>query len=105
VQFDPALCGIAQDHGPMLCGIARDHGPALCGIQILNKKCPPLCCIARDHGPPLCGIARDQHIFVNSSANLKQNLKIFYGINQGPRGNRLTKKTEGRKSRDTVPLS
>jgi hypothetical protein len=60
------LCGIAEDHGPALCGIARDHGPALCGI-------------ARDHGPALCGnpalcgIARDQHIFVNFSANSKQN--------------------------------
>jgi hypothetical protein len=31
-------------------------------------------------------------------------LKIFYGINQGPRGDWLTKKTEGRKSRDTAPL-
>jgi hypothetical protein len=26
-------------------------------------------------------------------------------VNQGPRGNCLMKKTEGRKSRDTVPLS
>jgi hypothetical protein len=40
----------------------------------------------------------------NSSANSEQNSKIFYGINLGPRCNRLAKKTEGKKSRDTVPL-
>jgi hypothetical protein len=71
-----------QDHGPVLCGIARDHGPALCVIaQDLHtnsvKKSPALCGIARDHGVALCGIAWDQHIFVNFSANLKQNSKIF----------------------------
>jgi hypothetical protein len=49
---------------PALCSIVQDHGPALC-------------CIARDHGPALCDIARDQYIFVNSSANSKQNAKIF----------------------------
>jgi hypothetical protein len=53
-----------RDHGPALCGIARDHDPALCGI-------------AGEHGPALCGIARDQHIFINFSANWKQNSKIF----------------------------
>jgi hypothetical protein len=31
----------------------------------------------RDHDPALCGIVRDQHIFVNFSANSKQNSKIF----------------------------
>jgi hypothetical protein len=47
-HFDPALCGIAHDHGPALCGIAQDHGPALCGIaQDLHtnsiQKSPALC--------------------------------------------------------------
>jgi hypothetical protein len=39
MYFDPALCGIARDHGPALCGIVRELSveifpadPALCGI-------------------------------------------------------------------------
>jgi hypothetical protein len=56
-------------------------------------------------GPALCGIARDQTLRANISANSKQNSKIFEGVNLGPRGNRFTKKTEGRISRDTVPLN
>jgi hypothetical protein len=46
----------------------------------------------------------NQPTLVNISANSKQNSKIFKGVNLGPRDNRLTKKTEGRKFRDTVPL-
>jgi hypothetical protein len=57
----------AIQHGAKVC----PFDPALCNFD------PALCGIARDHGPVLCGIARDQHIFVNSSANSKQNLKIF----------------------------
>jgi hypothetical protein len=47
---------------------------------------------------------QNQTLRANISANSKQNSKIFQGVNLGPRDNRLTKKTEGRKSRDTVPL-
>jgi hypothetical protein len=41
------------------------------------------------------------HISVNS----KQNSKRLYPVNQGPRTDVLIKKTEGRKSRDTVFLN
>jgi hypothetical protein len=40
----------------------------------------------------------------NISTNLKQNSKIVEVVNLGPRCNRLTKKAEGRKSRETVFL-
>jgi hypothetical protein len=40
----------------------------------------------------LCRIARDQALQATFSANSKQNSKIFYGVNMGPRANRLTKK-------------
>jgi hypothetical protein len=72
--------------------------------KFYTKKSPALCGIAGDHGPALCGIARDQHIFVNFSANLKQNSKIFQCVHLWPRGNRLAKKTRGQKSCDTAPL-
>jgi hypothetical protein len=39
------------------------------------------------------------------SANSKQNSKRHWPVDQGPRGYCLMKKTEGRKSRGTVPLS
>jgi hypothetical protein len=42
----------------------------------------------KNFGPEQSHIARDQTI----SANSKQNSKIFYGVNLGPRDNRLTKK-------------
>jgi hypothetical protein len=41
----------------------------------------------------------------HSSANSEQNSKRLQPVNQGPRGYGLMKKTEGRKSRDTFPLS
>jgi hypothetical protein len=34
-------------------------------------------------GPALCGTARDQTFRANISANSKQNLKIFKGVNLG----------------------
>jgi hypothetical protein len=55
--------------------------------------------------PALCGTALAKSLQSNISANSKQKLKIFYGVNRGPMGNRLAKKTEGKKSHDTVPLS
>jgi hypothetical protein len=39
------------------------------------------------------------------SANSKPYSKRLSPMNQGPRGDFLMKKTDGRKSRDTVPLS
>jgi hypothetical protein len=39
------------------------------------------------------------------SENSKQNSKRLKPVNQGPRGHCLMKKTEGRNSRDTVPLT
>jgi hypothetical protein len=82
--------------------------------QILYKKSSALCRIAWDHGPELSRTARDHdpgqhsvgpHIFVYISANLQQNSKIFYSMNQGPRWVCLMKKPKGQKSHDTVPLS
>jgi hypothetical protein len=51
--------------------------------------------------PTLFCIAQDQTL----QANISANSKIFYGVNLGPRGNQLVKKTEGRKSHDIVPLN
>jgi hypothetical protein len=49
--------------------------------------------IAMHIGPEPFGIALDKHIFVNFSAKSKQKLKIFKGVDQGPRGNQFTIKT------------
>jgi hypothetical protein len=42
----------------------------------------------KNFGSALCGIAQDQTLRANISANSKQNSKIFYGVNLGPRYNR-----------------
>jgi hypothetical protein len=51
----------------------------------------------------LCGILLHKHILVNYSTKLKEKSKIFEGVTQVTRGNRLAKK-KSPKSHDTVPL-
>jgi hypothetical protein len=63
-----------------------------------------LCGIARYHGHALCQHSAGPYVFVYISANLQQNSKIFWSMNQGPKWDCLMKKTRGRKSRDTVFL-
>jgi hypothetical protein len=55
----------------------------------------------RDGMQKKCLRSKIDHI----SANSKQNSKRLLPVNQGPRGYYLMKQTEGRKSRDTVPLT
>jgi hypothetical protein len=43
------------------------------------------------------------HVYLGEFATKFEN--IFYSMNQGPRWDRLMKKTIGQKSRDTVPLT
>jgi hypothetical protein len=50
------------------------------------------------------GSRQFQTIILNFSAILKPYAKQLWSVNQGPRGCWLMKKTEGGKSRETVPL-
>jgi hypothetical protein len=52
----------------------------------------------------ICGIRTLHTIISIFSAKTKPYAKRLYAVNQGPRRDCLMKKTEGRKSRDTVPL-
>jgi hypothetical protein len=59
----------------------------------------------KNSGPALCGIVRDRTYKRISRRIRNRNQKYFRASIWGLRGNRLAKKTEGRKSRDSVPLS
>jgi hypothetical protein len=105
---DSALCGIAQSCDSALCGTARIRDSLLCGIarsrfSALNlieylREFESICKTVLGHESGDPGVQFNEKI---------RGSKILWycPFNQGPRTDVLLQKTEGWKSRNTVPLA
>jgi hypothetical protein len=91
-KVDSALCHIMGSHHSPLCRIAQSFYSMPCHI-------------ARSCDFKLCSKAWSKHLFVNFSANSQPCAKIFKTVDQWPKWYWFMKKTQGQKSRETVPFT